>query len=321
MENDRGDLTLEKDFRKTLDTVIDELTRSNIQRLTNLFPKIQRREAHEIESCQAPAERLFDNLSGNGDLSSTNVDLLIENLEFINLIKAANILKRYKARNANLINAEIERQEQEQLPTPSPTKQPCLQEVDGKMPGKGMKNKIFISFSFSVEKEVTAIKEKIEREVGEGSCWICTTEIRAGDTLSKELTDAINGSDVMVCMINQKYIDSKICVEEFLLANELGKEIILVHLEKMEWPYKKSNRENSPMQLAATKLIYVRLYGEHKKTEFSKLITRLKEILGDERNASAVEENAIINSASTSSVGKRPSQDGGGCNQKKMKAE
>lgn len=73
---------------------------------------------------------------------------------------------------------------------------------------------------------------------------------------------------------------------QFLLANELGKEIILVHLEKMEWPYKKSNRENSPMQLAATKLIYVRLYGEHKKTEFSKLITRLKEILGDERNAS-----------------------------------
>lgn len=84
----------------------------------------------------------------------------------------------------------------------------------------GMKNKIFISFSFSVEKEVTAIKEKIEREVGEGSCWICTTEIRAGDTLSKELTDAINGSDVMVCMINQKYIDSKICVEEVRCSYE-----------------------------------------------------------------------------------------------------
>ena len=61
---------------------------------------------------------------------------------------------------------------------------------------------------------MTELKNKIDKEVGEGSCWISTNRVKPGDNLDGEITKAINKADVILCMINQAYIDLKECEME-----------------------------------------------------------------------------------------------------------
>ncbi|XP_071820797.1 uncharacterized protein [Apostichopus japonicus] len=331
MEDDRA--RLEEDFAKTLQDLSEELTSSDIRKLTNLYPKISNKEADKIRKDDDPADCFLRKIKG-WELSETNVDGLIKTLEYIHLIKAAGILKRYRSRNTNLINKEIERLEHEKQLVAStassvPAKSPTSQNGDR----TDVKDKLFISFSSKIKERVTELVERIESLVGDGSCWMYTTRNKPGESLPQEIVDAINKADIMLCMINQDYIDSEPCEEEFLLAKKLKKQIILLHLEEVPQPYKKKDGRNSSMQLAATDQLYARMYIEKHEEEFKKVIAKIKECLpGKDANASGKtlvapgspstsgsrkhkcsqdgEEQTVASSASSSTAKSPPSQKG-----------
>ncbi|PIK49779.1 hypothetical protein BSL78_13332 [Apostichopus japonicus] len=286
MEDDRA--RLEEDFAKTLQDLSEELTSSDIRKLTNLYPKISNKEADKIRKDDDPADCFLRKIKG-WELSETNVDGLIKSLQYIQLIKAAGILKRYKSRNTNLINKEIERREHEkQLVASTASSVPAKSPTSQKGDRTDVKDKVFISFSSKIEEKVTELVRRIDSLVGYGSCWIYTTRNKPGESVPQEIVDAIHKADIMLCMINQDYIDSEPCEEEFLLAKKLKKQIILLHMEKGLQPYKKKNGHNSPMQLATADQLYARMYIEKHEEEFQKVIAKIKECLsGKDANASS----------------------------------
>lgn len=278
---------LEEDYRDTLSKLGDELTRQSMQTLLFLFPKVTRAQSSELESLRYNVASLefFRILEDNEYLSLTNVDVLINALKKRSLFKAATVLENYKRRNVNLINAELQRQyEENQINSSeilnsssasnSPVKTAWNTNID-------TKKKIFISFSFKSLEKVTALKDRIERYIGKDSCWICTTGVRGGDNLDEEITQAITGAKIILCMINKDFVNSKECEAEVHLSRMKNKHFIPVLLEKVEWPLKKPNGDPSPMQLAFAQLLYVNLHDQTKKEEeFKKMISSIKEQLG-----------------------------------------
>lgn len=58
------------------------------------------------------------------------------------------------------------------------------------------------------------LKDSIETYLGENSCWICTTGVDGGDNLDTEIVRAIDDAEIILCMINEGFVNSPECEKE-----------------------------------------------------------------------------------------------------------
>ncbi|KAJ8049039.1 Protein NLRC5 [Holothuria leucospilota] len=208
---------------------------------------------------------LMDALESKGYFEESEMETLVDLFTKCELHKVAGIIEAY-------IKVTDKDEKQRKV---SDTYRPCAQDLlvrDAAKAPNESKEKIFVSFSFSIKERVMTLKDRIETYLGEDTCWICTTGVDGGDNLDTEIVRAIDNADIILCMINEGFVQ---------LSRSKNKHLIPILLENVEWPLKKSSGEPSPMQLAFTQLLYVNLHDQTmKEDEFKKLITTIKKRLG-----------------------------------------
>jgi hypothetical protein len=88
---------------------------------------------------------------------------------------------------------------------------------------------IFISYSHAHKVIVHKIADKLKAKF---TVWIDTDNLKGGVILDQEIEDGIKNTSLFVCFISEKYCESDRCMDEFALANNLGKKILPVMLKR-----------------------------------------------------------------------------------------
>ncbi|XP_071852898.1 uncharacterized protein [Apostichopus japonicus] len=145
---------------------------------------------------------------------------------------------------------------------------------------------VFISFSYKDLTKVENFVATFEEVLGPKTCWMCTTGIKGGQNIDRQIVRALAEAKVVVCMISQDYIDSNECEKEVMLAEHREKEIIAVHIESVQRPYQNKDGGESALQLRFARHLYMNLTGEDMEKKMQELIARIKELISQEDNQS-----------------------------------
>ena len=113
---------------------------------------------------------------------------------------------------------------------------------------------MFISYQWDAQDDVTRLRNRIE--TSGYSCWMDVGQLGGGDQLFERIDEGIRNAHVFVACITPKYITSRCCTRELLLADLLHKPIVPVLFESTEWPPRGS------LALALAQLVYVDLKGK-----------------------------------------------------------
>ena len=92
---------------------------------------------------------------------------------------------------------------------------------------------IFISYSRQDLKQVTKIKNELERETG-SSFWMDLDGIESGEQFKKVIISAINRSPTMLFMMSTHSMHSDWALDELDFAKRKGKRLVIVAIDKVE---------------------------------------------------------------------------------------
>jgi tetratricopeptide (TPR) repeat protein len=96
-----------------------------------------------------------------------------------------------------------------------------------------MSIKIFISYKHQdCDEVVTKIVEKLQND--QYKLWLDKEKISIGDCLTIEIEKGILESDIVVCFLTNKYVESKNCRLEFFYANDNNKTCVYILLEAID---------------------------------------------------------------------------------------
>lgn len=139
------------------------------------------------------------------------------------------------------------------------------------------KRAIFVSFPLTLKERVSEFVKRIEDHTRKGITWTCTEQIFGGEIMDRNIVKAISEADIILCVINQQFVDSAYCQDEALLSREKNKHIIPVLFEKVDWPLKMSDGTDSPLQRIFANRLYINMYNQEREAEqFQKLIETIK---------------------------------------------
>lgn len=94
---------------------------------------------------------------------------------------------------------------------------------------------VFLSYEQTHRQIVTQLKEELQER--SYFCWLDTTDaLNRTSSLSSETQGAIQTSTVFVGCITNRYVQSGRCLQELSYAKQNNKPIILLLLERMNWP-------------------------------------------------------------------------------------
>ena len=92
--------------------------------------------------------------------------------------------------------------------------------------------KYFISYSRSD----TAFAKKIVDTLGSEECWIDWEGIHAGDDFWEKVKDRIVETNIFIFLISKtSIVQSKVCIDEFIFADEHDKKKISLFLSQNLW--------------------------------------------------------------------------------------
>ncbi|KAH3853811.1 hypothetical protein DPMN_096346 [Dreissena polymorpha] len=97
---------------------------------------------------------------------------------------------------------------------------------------------IFLSYQWGMQEEVKLLKQHLLMAGFE--CWMDIGQMGGGDKLFNKIDDGIRAAKVVISCTTEKYAQSPNCNREVNLAVNLGKSIIPLLMEKMDWPPKGS---------------------------------------------------------------------------------
>ncbi|KAH3837261.1 hypothetical protein DPMN_110644, partial [Dreissena polymorpha] len=97
---------------------------------------------------------------------------------------------------------------------------------------------VFLSYQWGIQNEVKLLKQHLES--AGYVCWMDIGQMGGGDNLFEKIDNGIRGAKVIVSCTTEKYAKSPNCNREVNLAVNLGKPIIPLLMEKMDWPPKGS---------------------------------------------------------------------------------
>ncbi|KAL3867356.1 hypothetical protein ACJMK2_044565 [Sinanodonta woodiana] len=186
---------------------------------------------------------------------------------------------------------------------------------------------IFLSYQWGYQNEVKLLNQHLQKAGYE--CWMDIGQMGGGDKLFEKIDRGIRGAKVIICCVTDKYAQSPNCNREVNLSVNLGKPMIPLQMEKMEWPPKGS------MGPIFSEYLFVRFFqrpGEETKDDrywpipkFQEMLMQLNylRVLPNESNISPeyskwwipVTETIVIDKKKhTSSSGSKPqvNQDSGG---------
>jgi tetratricopeptide (TPR) repeat protein len=93
--------------------------------------------------------------------------------------------------------------------------------------------KLFISYKQQEYDEViTKIVEKLQND--QYKLWLDKEKISIGDCLTTEIEKGILESDIVVCFLTNKYVESKNCRQELFFANNKNKTCVYILLEAID---------------------------------------------------------------------------------------
>lgn len=93
---------------------------------------------------------------------------------------------------------------------------------------------IFLSYQWGHQNEVRLLRQHLE--MAGFSCWMDVGQMGGGDKLFEKIDTGIRGAKIIVCCVSTKYAKSPNCNREVNLSVNLGKPIIPLQMEKMNWP-------------------------------------------------------------------------------------
>ncbi|KAL3867352.1 hypothetical protein ACJMK2_044561, partial [Sinanodonta woodiana] len=186
---------------------------------------------------------------------------------------------------------------------------------------------IFLSYHWGYQNEVKLLNQHLQKAGYE--CWMDIGQMGGGDKLFEKIDRGIRGAKLIICCVTDKYAQSPNCNREVNLSVNLGKPMIPLQMEKMEWPPKGS------MGPIFSEYLFVRFFqrpGEETKDDrywpipkFQELLMQLNylKVLPNESKISPeyskwwlpVTETIVIDKKKqTSSSGSKPqaNQDSGG---------
>lgn len=112
---------------------------------------------------------------------------------------------------------------------------------------------IFISYQWDHQAEAKALCSRLGRYGYK--CWIDIGQMGGGDVLYQKIYDGIKEAQLVIACVTSKYVSSSSCSKEIILADMLGKPIIPVMLEKVDWP------PPGAMAISFSQLIYIDMSG------------------------------------------------------------
>ncbi|KAK3601444.1 hypothetical protein CHS0354_033571 [Potamilus streckersoni] len=133
---------------------------------------------------------------------------------------------------------------------------------------------IFLSYHWGYQNEVKLLNQHLQKAGYE--CWIDIGQMGGGDKLFEKIDRGIRGAKVIICCVTNKYAQSPNCNREVNLSVNLGKPMIPLQMEKMEWPPKGS------MGPIFSEYLFVRFFqrpGEETKDDRYWPIPKFQEML------------------------------------------
>ena len=160
---------------------------------------------------------------------------------------------------------------------------------------------IFISYQWDHQAEAKALCSRLGRYGYK--CWIDIGQMGGGDILYQKIYDGIKEAQLVIACVTSKYVSSSSCSKEIILADMLGKPIIPVMLEKVDWP------PPGAMAISFSQLIYIDMSGHggghggkgrniSPREKFSEIIERINKYvkLGDKNIIPTSTPNGQTNS-------------------------
>ncbi|XP_074660439.1 uncharacterized protein LOC141912910 isoform X2 [Tubulanus polymorphus] len=93
---------------------------------------------------------------------------------------------------------------------------------------------VFLSYQWSHQPEVKLLRKHLL--MAGFQCWMDIGQMGGGDKLYAKIDEGIRAAKVVVCCVTEKYAKSPNCIREVNLAVNLGKPIIPILLERVQWP-------------------------------------------------------------------------------------
>lgn len=112
---------------------------------------------------------------------------------------------------------------------------------------------IFISYQWESQEIVMELKRRLE--TAGFCCWMDTSLMTGGDSLYGKIYEGISRSKIVIACLTPRYISSKFCIREIILADVLHKPILPVMIEATPWP------PPGPIALIVSSLVFVDLFG------------------------------------------------------------
>ncbi|XP_066275124.1 uncharacterized protein [Branchiostoma lanceolatum] len=93
---------------------------------------------------------------------------------------------------------------------------------------------IFISYQWDIQADVVHLRDRLEQ--AGYPCWMDIGQMGGGDALYEEIDTGMRESKVVISCLTPNYISSKNCSMEVNLASDLGKPLIPIIFQQVDWP-------------------------------------------------------------------------------------
>ncbi|XP_019640924.1 PREDICTED: uncharacterized protein LOC109482588 [Branchiostoma belcheri] len=191
-----------------------------------------------------------------------------------------------------------------------------LQVIRGRRGAADAQPAIFISYQWDIQDRVRDLRDRLE--TAGYPCWMDIGQMGGGDALYEKIDQGMRASKVVIACLTTKYSVSQNCSKEINLANLLGKTIIPIMFQKIDWP------PPGGMSLIFSPLLYIDMTspggghggaGIHSKleTKFQEVVERIQTTIrpvgtgkGGSMEPESPGKESDKQASSTSSPAKRP---------------